>query len=136
MKNNLFVFNTNTLISSSISKNFQPRRAETKANRVGRIISSVATFSEFSEVFLRPKFDKYISRETRLRIISDFERLTIFFEIKETILDCHDPKDNKFLELAVSANAICIVSGDGDLLVLHPFLGIPILKAADFLNMF
>lgn len=136
MKNNLFVFDTNTLISSSISKNSQPRRAETKANRVGRMISSVATFNEFSEVFLRPKFDKYISRETRLRIISDFERLTIFFEIKETFLDCRDPKDNKFLELAVAANASCIVSGDNDLLVLHPFRGIPIVNPVDFLNMF
>ena len=100
------------------------------------MISSIATFNEFSEVFLRPKFDKYISRETRLRIISDFERLTIFFETKETFLDCRDPKDNKFLELAVAANASCIVSGDNDLLVLHPFRGIPIVNPVDFLNMF
>jgi len=52
------------------------------------------------------------------------------------ITDCRDPKDNKFLELAVTANASCIITGDDDLLVLHPFRNIPILNASDFLNNF
>ena len=50
------------------------------------------------------------------------------------ITDCCDPKDNKFLELAVAANASCLITGDNDLLVLHPFRNIPILNATDFLN--
>ena len=41
--------------------------------------------------------------------------------------DCRDPKDDKFLELALNGKATHIVSGDEDLLVLHPFRGIPIL---------
>jgi putative PIN family toxin of toxin-antitoxin system len=49
---------------------------------------------------------------------------------------CRDRKDNKFLELAVSAGATCIITGDKDLLVLNPFKGILILTAADFLNAF
>jgi len=63
---------------------------------------------------------------TKLRIFSPTEIIT----------DCRDPKDNKFLELAVEANASCIVTGDKDLLVLDPFRGIPILTAADFLKKF
>lgn len=47
-----------------------------------------------------------------------------------------DPKDDKFLELAKSAHADCIVTKDDDLLVLHPFDGIPILNVTDFLNRF
>jgi predicted nucleic acid-binding protein len=31
--------------------------------------------------------------------------------------------------------ASCIITGDDDLLVLHPFRGIPIVNASDFLNM-
>ena len=54
----------------------------------------------------------------------------------EIIMDCRDPKDNKFLELAISANASCIITGDKDLLVMHPFRGIPILNAFDFINKF
>lgn len=46
---------------------------------------------------------------------------------------CRDPKDDQFLALAVAANASAIVSGDDDLLVLHPLQGIDILKPAEFL---
>lgn len=51
------------------------------------------------------------------------------------ITACRDPKDNKFLEVAVAGQADVIVSGDEDLLVLHPFAGIPILPPAPFLQM-
>jgi predicted nucleic acid-binding protein len=40
----------------------------------------------------------------------------------------------KFLELAVSGDAKCIVSGDADLLVLDPFRGIPIVTPQVFVN--
>ena len=53
----------------------------------------------------------------------------------EPIRACRDPKDNKFLEVAVSGEADVIVSGDEDLLVLNPFRRIPILPPADFLKM-
>lgn len=45
-------------------------------------------------------------------------------DVTEVVTECRDPKDNKFLELAVSGKATCIVSGDKDLLALHPFRGI------------
>jgi predicted nucleic acid-binding protein len=37
--------------------------------------------------------------------LKQFKELAIFIEISKTINDCRDPKDNKFLELAASANA-------------------------------
>jgi putative PIN family toxin of toxin-antitoxin system len=46
---------------------------------------------------------------------------------------CRDPKDDKFLEAAIVAQADCIVSGDADLLDLTPFQEIPILRPAEFL---
>ncbi len=46
-----------------------------------------------------------------------------------------DPKDDKFLEVAVFGSADVIVSGDEDLLMLHPFVGIPILPPVAFLQM-
>ena len=55
--------------------------------------------------------------------------------IIERIAECRDPKDDKFLELAVYGSASCLITGDEDLLVLHPFRGIPILSAAQFLEM-
>ena len=46
---------------------------------------------------------------------------------------CRDPKDDKFLEAALSTQTDCIVSGDDDLLDLTPFEEIPILRPAEFL---
>lgn len=53
---------------------------------------------------------------------------------ERAILACRDPRDDKFLEAAVAGRADAIVSGDEDLLVLHPFEGIPILSPAAFLQ--
>ena len=57
-------------------------------------------------------------------------------EVNTSIDACRDPKDNKFLELAISTGASCVISGDQDLLVLNPFQNIPIVSAADFLKIF
>jgi predicted nucleic acid-binding protein len=49
------------------------------------------------------------------------------------VTDCRDPKDDKYLELALAADAGTIVSGDADLLVLDPWRGVRILKSAAYL---
>ena len=54
--------------------------------------------------------------------------------VAHRITACRDPRDDKFLEVAVAGKADAIVSGDEDLLVLHPFAGIPILSPAAFLR--
>ncbi len=47
--------------------------------------------------------------------------------------DCRDAKDDKYLELALAAKAATIVSSDQDLLVLHPWRGVQILRPAAYL---
>ena len=48
-------------------------------------------------------------------------------------MDCRDAKDDKYLELALASGAEVIVSGDADLLVLHPWRGVRVLRPADYL---
>ncbi len=67
-----------------------------------------------------------------MQFLAVLVREATLVEITETIAECRDPKDDKFLELAIGGKAACIVSGDKDLLVLHPFRGIPILTPAGF----
>ncbi|MDQ3683007.1 MAG: putative toxin-antitoxin system toxin component, PIN family [Bacteroidota bacterium] len=136
MKNNVLVIDTNTLISAFLFTHSTTKLAYDKARQSGKISASLETYNEFCNVLVRPKFDKYISLGTRLGIINDLKELLVFKEISESINVCRDPKDNKFLELAVAAKASCIITGDDDLLILHPFREIPILNAADFLNTF
>lgn len=138
MKNKFLVIDTNMLISAILLEYSVPTRAYEKAKRLGKISASFETYNELSDVIVRKKFEKYISLELRLAFLIEFKRLSIFNEISESITDCRDPKNNKFIELAIASKASCIISGDKDkdLLVLNPFRGIPILNAADFINIF
>ena len=131
-----FVFDTNTLISGFLFRKSVPRTAYEEVVRKGNIVSSLDTLNEVSTVFLRDKFEKYLPYDERLLVLEEFEDISELLEINEKITACRDPKDDKFLELAVAANASCIITGDDDLLVLHPFRKIPILNASDFLVQF
>jgi putative PIN family toxin of toxin-antitoxin system len=44
---------------------------------------------------------------------------------------CRDPKDDKFLEVALNGTADAIVTGDADLLEMHPWRGIEVVTPAD-----
>jgi len=131
-----FVFDTNSLISANLSPDSVNRKAYDKARAIGMAVYSDSTLAEFAETLSRPKFDKYISIEKRSQAISAFEKVGQHIHVSVNIDICRDPKDNKFLELAVETGAACIITGDKDLLVLHPFQNIPILSAADFLKEF
>lgn len=104
---------------------------------VGRLVISEPVLQEFKEVIFRKKFDRYfLNLAERLEAIDKIEQNSVWFSPVEIISECRDPKDNKFLELALACDASCIISGDDDLLVLNPFRTIPILNASNFLTTF
>lgn len=76
------------------------------------------TFQELSQTLIRKKFDKYLSLEKRVKFISKLIKKAEIIKITETVNICRDPKDNKFLDLAISGNATHIITGDKDLLEL------------------
>jgi uncharacterized protein len=49
------------------------------------------------------------------------------------VLDAAQPRDDKFLEVAVNGRADLILSGDRDPLDLNPFLGVAIFSPAAYL---
>jgi putative PIN family toxin of toxin-antitoxin system len=100
------------------------------------ILYSEATLLELNQVLNRKKFVKYFTVEEKQEFIVKLIESGELVVITESIDVCRDPKDNKFLELAVSGEADFIVSGDQDLLVLNPFRNIEIITANDFLTRF
>jgi len=100
----------------------------------GDVLASTETIDELDEVLRRPKFNRYLQEAERLLILAAFIREAKVVDVTEILTECRDPKDDKFLELAVSANATCIVSGDDDLLVLNPFRAVIILTPQEFLS--
>jgi hypothetical protein len=131
-----FIFDTNVLISAALIRDSKPAEALRKARATGEILMSVPSAAELNEVLGREKFERYIAREDRERFLAAIVRTAILADVTEQIAVCRDPKDDKFLELAVSCHATCIVSGDDDLLALDPFRGIRILSVEHFLESF
>lgn len=129
-----FVLDANVIISALLFKKSSPRQALDKARKQGIVLMSRSIWSEISEVLARPKFDKYLTIQQRQLFLLVFEQTVKSIEIQETISVCRDSKDNQYLELAVSGKAECIVSGDQDLLILHPFREISIITVAQFLD--
>lgn len=129
-----FVFDTNALISAALLKRSISRRAFDKAIDEGELLVSAETVNELHQVLGRVDFAKYLTEDERMEFLTVLLREATLIEIVARVNECRDPDDNKFLELAVSGGATCIVSGDKDLLVLHPFRGIPVVTPRDFLD--
>jgi putative PIN family toxin of toxin-antitoxin system len=134
MSERLYVIDTNVLISALLLPASTAQAALMKALRQGKVAQSLSTLDELKEVLERTKFDKYISREARIRFFTSLLSEAVTVEITTQITAARDPKDNKFLDLAVSGGAEILVSGDRDLLSLHPFQGISILSPAAFVS--
>ena len=128
------VIDTNIAVSAVLLPRSVPRQAFDAAAARGKLLVSEATVAELDEVLRRPKFDKYVPEEKRLEFLAALVREAERIEIAEVITACRDAKDDKFLELAVNGRASHILSGDGDLLVLHPFRGIAVVTPQAFLT--
>jgi uncharacterized protein len=127
------VLDTNVLVSAALKQNSTPATAARVVEQHGVLLKSLATERQLFEVLARPYFAPLIGPATRdwLRSLMSTAELVA---ITERIVACRDPTDDKFLELAVSGHADVVVSGDGDLLALNPFRGIPIIAPAAFLR--
>lgn len=128
------VFDTNTLVSAFLFENSTPGRAFTRALQQGDTLLSVETLEELVRVLKREKFRRYVTLEEVEAFLTALVKRAVLLEPEGEIRACRDPKDDKFLTLAVAGSATCIVTGDEDLLVLHPFRGVPIVSAAEFLS--
>ena len=93
------------------------------------------TLAELAATLSRSKFDPYVSREDRQQFFELFARVAEWVVISTTIRTCRDPRDDKFLELAVDGRADLIVTGDKDLLEISPFQGTAILTPAAALEL-
>ncbi len=129
-----FVFDTNAILSAVLLSKSKPRQAFDKAKREGALLVSDEVIEELNDVFRRAEFEKFVTEVLRVEFLAALLRDAELVQITENVKACRDPRDDKFLSLAISGNANCIVSGDKDLLVLNPFRGIPIMPPAQFLE--
>jgi putative PIN family toxin of toxin-antitoxin system len=136
MNNFRIVIDTNVVISALIFAGSRSMNAFTLAKLRGTILISNDVLSELINVLSRSKFDRYITSEIREDFLAGLMLEAEIVPITEKITACRDPKDNKFLELAMSGYADYLLTGDQDLLVLHPFRNLQIITVSNFLNYF
>ena len=129
-----FVVDTNVLVSHLLLPESVPGQALRVALSLGDMLVSDSTLTELATVINHPKFDKYISKPDRRKFFEVLAPLCINVEIIQTIQASRDPKDDKFLEVAINGSADFILTGDTDLLELHPFHEIPIYSPSQFLE--
>jgi uncharacterized protein len=115
------ILDTNVLLSRLLLPDSKTARVVRRFLDHAQPIVSEETLQELAEALSRPKFDPYVSRPDRQRFFELFARVAEWVPVTTTIRRCRDPKDDKFLELAVNGNADWIITGDKDLLELSPF---------------
>jgi putative PIN family toxin of toxin-antitoxin system len=130
-----FVPDTNVLVSRACFPNSMSAQAFEHALLRAKLLVSAETLTELEDVLLRSKFDLYVRLQTRLSFFHYLRREAEFIESVAPVSACRDPKDDKFLALAITGQADFILSGDKDLLVLHPFRGIDILNPRQYLDL-
>ena len=121
-------------MSASLLPNSKPRKALDLALNQGKLLLSLAALAELCEVLSRKRFRRYINEEDIRTFIAVLTREAEWVDVDVRIAACRDPKDDKFLELAVKGRATYIISGDFDLLAMTPFQGIPIITAQALLE--
>jgi len=127
------VVDTNVLVSRLILPQSVPAQAVRRALD-STLLFSEATMNELADVLSRAKFDPYIARRDREQSVRELCTLVEFVPIIQLVQDCADPRDNKFLEVALNGRADLILTGDADWLALNPWRGIAIVSPAEYLK--
>jgi putative PIN family toxin of toxin-antitoxin system len=127
------VVDTNVFISAALKEKTPPEAAVHLAAASHLLLKSTITERELFVTLARPRLAPLIPRDF-LDWLHELMAAAELVKISERIAACRDPKDDKFLELAVNGHADVLVTGDNDLLALNPFRGIQIITPADFVQ--
>ena len=127
------VIDTNVWSSRLLLAHSVAARAVDKALEEFEVVVSEASVDALADVLSREKLDRYVSVRDREEFLRRLLQVTTMVSVLSEISDCRDPKDNRFLALALDSQSERIVSGDADLLALNPWRGIEIVSPGAFL---
>lgn len=127
------VVDTNVLLSFLMKRTSKPGVVVTHVLRQHQLLISATTLQEIADKCGKEKFRPYFSEAEGQELLELLPQVGETIPVNLTITDCRDTKDNQFLELVMAGSADLLVTGDKDLLDLHPYHGIPILTPHDSL---
>jgi hypothetical protein len=130
------VIDTQIFLRAGINRKSLPGRLVFELRDLYELKVATEILAEITDVLNRPEIRKKFKTLTDnvvnelITLISSAEVVTL----TETPAVSRDSKDDIFLACAKASGAQYIVSEDKDLLVLHPYDGIQIINALDFLR--
>lgn len=132
------VLDTNVLVSYLLRH--RPPISTLIDHHLGRddfiLVTAPELLAELDRVLGYPKLRRYCTEEERLRFVALIMALGEVVELPEMIPRIsRNPDDDQVIACAVAGEADVIVSGGDDLLALEWVGGIPILTAAQFLDL-
>lgn len=133
---NRVVLDANIWLSAAISKSGAPAQVVRRVLQMGVPVFSKATFAELEARLWKPKFDRYLSMETRRAILHDANAVAHWVDIPAELAAktySRDADDDKFIHAALAASAAWLVTVDQDLLVIETPLPVRILTAGEAL---
>jgi putative PIN family toxin of toxin-antitoxin system len=135
MKVDRLVLDTNVLISAALSSSGAPSLLLNSLHRTRVVlVFSDPTMAELTSRLMLAKFDRYVDRDTRLRFLAEIDAVAEFVGISGAPMGCRDRSDDQFLETALAGNCRLVVSGDRDLLEMHPWHEVQILRPTQVLE--
>jgi putative PIN family toxin of toxin-antitoxin system len=126
------VFDTSALVPVCLYPSREPAQIFRQAVLAHEVYTSPEAFGELMAVLSRDKFNAWVPLEARLTWVKLFHASVEVIEAARQVDGCRDPKDNKFLDLLLAAQADVLVSSDIHLLEMNPFRGVPIVQLTDF----
>jgi putative PIN family toxin of toxin-antitoxin system len=130
------VIGTNILVSFAIGPNPEFEKIfDFRAAHCESLVSN-DSIAELFNVLSRDRFRKYIPLDQNIDYIEWYAGLSEQIIVTEHVVVCRDPKDDKFLSVAVSGKADCIIVGDNNFLDMVEFSGIPVYRPAEFIRLF
>lgn len=129
----MIVFDVSTLIGAAIRRDGVPELALRRAFREDLVAVSEAVMAELLDVLGRQRLARHLDPVLRVALVERLVSQGVVFEPEVAVADRRGAKNNKYLELALASGAGTIVSSDSDLLVLHPWRGVRIVRPAEYL---
>ncbi len=129
----MIVLDASVLVSAAFRPGSVPDQAVRHAVLTDQIAVSELVMAELLDVLYRSRIARFIDPGQRAELLDLLNTLGIVVVPTTPVADCRDPKDDKYLELALASGAGVLVSSDNDLLVLHPWRGVRILRPAEYL---
>ncbi len=131
------VVDTNVLLSAALSPRGTPAELVDRLLAESRLIFSEVTFAELESRIWKPKFDRYLPIERRKQILFELNSSALWIEIPVSISNqafSRDVQDDPFIHTALAASATRLISGDDDLLCLHPLYNLHIVTPRSALD--